>query len=127
MREAGGGHALAGLDLEVLDAQCGSARAVETLSGGELFLASLSLAFGLSSVVQAVSGSVRLDSIFIDEGFGTLDQETLDTAMRALSQVQGAGRTVGVISHVSELRTRILRQIRVSRLPDGSSTASVFA
>ena len=127
VREAGGGHALAGLDLEVLDAQCGSARAVETLSGGELFLASLSLAFGLSSVVQAVSGSVRLDSIFIDEGFGTLDQETLDTAMRALSQVQGAGRTVGVISHVSELRTRILRQIRVSRLPDGSSTASVFA
>lgn len=127
VRDAGSGHALAGLDLEVLDAQCGSARAVETLSGGELFLASLSLAFGLSSVVQAVSGSVRLDSIFIDEGFGTLDQETLDTAMRALAQVQGAGRTVGVISHVSELRTRILRQIRVSRLADGSSTAAVFA
>ena len=127
VRETGGGHALTGLDLEVLDAQCGGARAVETLSGGELFLASLSLAFGLSSVVQSVSGGVRLDSIFIDEGFGSLDQETLDIAMRALSQVQGAGRTVGVISHVAELRARIPRQIRVSRLPDGSSAASVFA
>ena len=116
---------LAGLDLEVLDGQSGGARAVETLSGGELFLASLSLAFGLSSVVQGSSGSVRLDSIFIDEGFGSLDQETLDTAMRALGQVQGAGRMVGIISHVSELKSRIVNQICVSRTPSGSSTLSV--
>ena len=107
------------------DGQSGGARAVETLSGGELFLASLSLAFGLSSVVQGSSGSVRLDSIFIDEGFGSLDQETLDTAMRALGQVQGAGRMVGIISHVSELKSRIVNQICVSRTPSGSSTLSV--
>ena len=111
VRGSSGGNALAGLDLEVLDGQSGGARAVETLSGGELFLASLSLAFGLSSVVQGSSGSVRLDSIFIDEGFGSLDQETLDTAMRALGQVQGAGRMVGIIC--------------VSRTPSGSSTLSV--
>ena len=86
-------------DLEVIDAYTGGARAVETLSGGELFLASLSLAFGLSDVVQSYSGGVHLDSLFIDEGFGSLDQETLDTAMKALAQLQHMGRTIGIISH----------------------------
>lgn len=121
-----GGNSLSGLDIEVLDAQVGGARAVETLSGGELFLASLSLAFGLSEVVQNYSGGVRLDSIFIDEGFGSLDQETLDTAMRALSQLQSSGRMVGIISHVSELKSRIAAQIVVHKTANGGSSAEVW-
>lgn len=119
------GNAMAGLELSVLDAAAGGERAVGTLSGGELFLASLSLAFGLSDVVQAYSGAVRLDALFIDEGFGSLDQETLDTAMGALLRLQRAGRTVGIISHVSELKAVIQKQIVVSALPDGSSRAEV--
>lgn len=122
-----GGNALAGLDLEVLDAHAGGARSIETLSGGEQFLASLSLAFGLSDVVQSYSGSVRLDSIFIDEGFGSLDQETLNTAMKALAQIQRMGRTIGLISHVSELKGRIAARIEVGRLPSGSACVSVVA
>ena len=125
-RDAIGGNALSGLDIEVLDAQVGGVRAVETLSGGELFLASLSLAFGLAGVVQNYSGGVRLDSIFIDEGFGSLDQETLDTAMKALTQLQSTGRMVGIISHVSELKSRIAAQIMVRKTANGGSTAEVW-
>lgn len=116
-----GGNALGGLDLAVLDAASGGERDVGTLSGGELFLASLSLAFGLSDVVQGYSGAVRLDALFIDEGFGSLDQETLDTAMGALLRLQESGRTVGIISHVTELQDVIKKQLIVDRLPDGSS------
>lgn len=123
---ASGGNALGGLDLQVFDAYSGGVRAVETLSGGELFLASLSLAFGLSDVVQNYSGSVHLDSIFIDEGFGSLDQETLDTAMKALLQIRQTGRTIGIISHVSEIKTRIAAQIVVSKGSDGGSRAEVL-
>ncbi len=119
------GNALGGLDLEVIDAYTGGARAVETLSGGELFLASLSLAFGLSDVVQSYSGGVHLDSLFIDEGFGSLDQETLDTAMKALAQLQHMGRTIGIISHVSELKNRIAAQIIVGKDRDGGSTVRI--
>ena len=119
------GNNLGGLDLEVLDAQTGAPRSIETLSGGEQFLASLSLAFGLSDVVQRYSGSVRLDSIFIDEGFGSLDQETLDTAMRALAQIRSAGRTIGIISHVTELKRHIAPRIEVSAARGGGSTAVV--
>lgn len=88
---------------------------METLSGGELFLASLSLAFGLSDVVQSYSGGVHLDSLFIDEGFGSLDQETLDTAMKALAQLQHMGRTIGIISHVSELKTASQRRLLLGK------------
>ena len=98
---------------------------METLSGGELFLASLSLAFGLSDVVQSYSGGVHLDSLFIDEGFGSLDQETLDTAMKALAQLQHMGRTIGIISHVSELKNRIAAQIIVGKDRDGGSTVRI--
>ena len=119
------GNALGGLDLEVIDAYTGGARAVETLSGGELFLASLSLAFGLSDVVQSYSGGVHLDSLFIDEGFGSLDQETLDTAMKALAQLQHMGRTIGIISHVSELKNRIAAQIVVGKDRNGGSTVRI--
>ncbi|MDA6259940.1 SMC family ATPase, partial [Escherichia coli] len=93
-----GGNALKGVDIEIFDAYGGSTRSVYTLSGGELFLASLSLSFGLCDVVQSYSGGVRLDSIFIDEGFCTLDRETLDTALTALDRIRRMGRLVGIIS-----------------------------
>ena len=120
------GNALGGLDLEVIDAYTGGARAVETLSGGELFLASLSLAFGLSDVVQSYSGGVHLDSLFIDEGFGSLDEEALRQALRVLSSLGEGDKLVGVISHVSELKQNIERQIAVTRTPRGDSTARVI-
>ncbi len=120
-----GGRGYGGLELVIFDGYSGGTRPVETLSGGELFLASLSLAFGLSDVVQGNSGGVRLDSIFIDEGFGSLDQETLDTAMWALDEIQRSGRTVGIISHVQELKSRIPAKIEVIPLGDGGSTARV--
>ncbi len=110
-----------GLELEVLDGASFQARPIDTLSGGEQFLASLSLAFGLSEVVQEHSGAVQLDSLFIDEGFGSLDSETLDTAMKALAMLQGNGRLIGVISHVSELKGRIPSHIEISRDAAGNS------
>lgn len=120
-----GGNALGGLDLEVLDGASMLPRSIETLSGGEQFLASLSLAFGLSDVVQNHSGAVRLDSLFIDEGFGSLDGETLDTAMKALAMLQTSGRLIGIISHVSELKNRISCRVEVTRDAAGFSHAKV--
>lgn len=120
-----GGNSLKGLDIEIFDAYGGSTRSVCTLSGGELFLASLSLAFGLCDVVQSYSGGVRLDSIFIDEGFGTLDRETLDTALKALDRIRSMGRLVGIISHVSELRGRIGAKIEVLPSKKGSTVKIV--
>lgn len=96
-----------GLDLEVMDDYTGRARPVATLSGGEGFMASLSLALGLSDVVQAYAGGVQLDTLFIDEGFGSLDPEALDMAMKALIDLQQRGRMVGVISHVEEMKQQI--------------------
>ena len=120
-----GGNAYAGLDLEVLDGASMLPRSIETLSGGEQFLASLSLAFGLSDVIQSHAGAVELESIFIDEGFGSLDAETLDTAMKALSMLRSSGRLIGVISHVSELQTRIPSRIQITRDSGGFSHAQV--
>ena len=97
----------AGLDLEVFDEYTGRNRPASTLSGGEGFMASLSLALGLSDVVQAYAGGVQLDTLFIDEGFGSLDLEALDMAMKALIDLQERGRTVGVISHVEEMKQQI--------------------
>ena len=119
VKEGGIGRGFRGLEIEVFDAYFGGVRTIDTLSGGELFLASLSLAFGLSDVVQSYAGGVRLDSIFIDEGFGSLDEETLDTAIKALKQIQKMGRTVGVISHVSELKSRIAAKLIVYQSEDG--------
>ena len=119
VKEGGIGRGFRGLEIEVFDAYFGGVRTIDTLSGGELFLASLSLAFGLSDVVQSYAGGVRLDSIFIDEGFGSLDEETLDTAMKALKQIQKMGRTVGIISHVSELKSRIAAKLIVYQSEDG--------
>lgn len=108
-----------GLDIEILDSSAGKTRPVSTLSGGEMFLASLSLAFGLSDVVQSFSGGVRLDSLFIDEGFGSLDSGTLDAAMDAITQVR-ENKLLGIISHVTELKERIPCGIEVIKTPQGS-------
>ncbi len=107
------GHGHNGLSLEVFDAHLGGVRPVNTLSGGELFLASLALAFGLSDAVQSYSGGIRLDSIFIDEGFGSLDQETLNTVVSSLNRIQQKGRMIGIISHVDELKRLIHNKLIV--------------
>lgn len=125
MESPRGGNALSGLDLEVADGASMLPRSIETLSGGEQFLASLSLAFGLSEVVQNHSGAVRMDALFIDEGFGSLDSETLDTAMKALGMLRGSGRMVGIISHVSELKSRLPCRIEVTRDEAGFSHAKI--
>jgi exonuclease SbcC len=114
-----------GLDIEVLDSYTGKARSAGTLSGGESFMASLSLALGLSDVVQQNSGGVRLDAMFIDEGFGSLDPDVLELAVNTLSNMTGAGRIIGIISHVAELRDRIDKQIRVEKTPAGSRVSVV--
>ena len=112
-----------GLDIEVFDQYTGCARPANTLSGGESFLASTALALGLADTVQAYAGGVRLDTIFIDEGFGTLDSETLDTVLRVLSSLQESGRLVGIISHVPELRERITTRLHVNKTHRGSTAA----
>ena len=109
-----------GLDLEVFDEYTGRTRPASTLSGGEGFMASLSLALGLSDVVQAYAGGVQLDTLFIDEGFGSLDPESLDMAMKALIDLQQRGRTVGVISHVEEMKQQIDVAIEVVQGVRGS-------
>ncbi len=114
-----------GLDLDVADHHNGSVRDVRTLSGGESFKASLSLALGLSDEIQSSSGGIRPDCMFVDEGFGSLDEESLRQALRALSALSSSNRLVGVISHVSELKERIERQISVTKARDGSSRAEI--
>ena len=114
----------AGLEIEVFDSHTGTRRAARTLSGGETFLASLSLALALAEVAEARQGGRRLETVFIDEGFGTLDSETLDLAMDALSAMCRQGRVVGVISHVEEMKRQIPVQLQVLRdeATGGSST-----
>ena len=109
-----------GLDLEVFDNYTGKSRDVKTLSGGESFKASLAMALGLADVVQRYSGGIQLDTIFIDEGFGTLDPESLDIAIDCLIDLQDNGRIVGVISHVQELKDRIDVKLEVKSTNKGS-------
>lgn len=115
-------NAAAGLELDVFDNYTGTSRSVSTLSGGETFLASLSLALGLADVVQSYAGGIHLDTIFVDEGFGSLDPETLDFAVRALIDLQRGGRLVGIISHVPELKERIDARLEI-RMTDRGSQA----
>jgi exonuclease SbcC len=110
-----------GLELEVFDNYTGAARPVTTLSGGETFLASLSLALGLADVVQSYAGGIHLDAIFVDEGFGTLDPETLEFALQALIALQQGGRLVGIISHVPELKDRIDARLEIAVSAKGST------
>ncbi|MGM9973396.1 MAG: AAA family ATPase [Clostridiaceae bacterium] len=109
-----------GLDLEVYDNYTGKARHVKTLSGGESFKASLSMALGLADVVQANAGGISLETMFVDEGFGTLDPESLDNAISTLIELQKSGRLVGIISHVPELKERIEAKLIITTGIEGS-------
>ena len=115
----------AGLDLEVFDQNTGVARPAATLSGGEGFEACLALALGMADVVQAQSGGIHLDSIFVDEGFGSLGGQDLDRVVQTLQSLQAGGRLVGVISHVRELGERIDARLEVHKAKDGSRTKFV--
>jgi DNA repair protein SbcC/Rad50 len=125
--ETASGRGPSGLDLQVHDTHTSTLRPVSTLSGGESFLASLSLALGLADVVQNYAGGIRLETIFIDEGFGTLDPESLDLAIRALRDLQKGGRLVGIISHVTELREWIDARLEVTAGRSGSVARFVIA
>jgi exonuclease SbcC len=116
-----------GLGLDVLDEYTGVRRPTKTLSGGESFMASLALALGLADVVSAESGGVEIDTLFVDEGFGTLDAESLEAVMGVLDELRRGGRIVGVISHVEELRTRISTRIEVLAGRQGSRLAGSAA
>ncbi|WP_335923213.1 SMC family ATPase [Shewanella chilikensis] len=121
------GNKASGLELEVEDAYSSKVRPVATLSGGESFMAALSLALGLSDVVQAYAGGIKLDTLFIDEGFGSLDQDSLELAVRTLMDLQSSGRMIGVISHVSEMKEQISCRIDISKHALGSSIRLVTA
>ena len=115
-----------GLDLVVFDAHTGAERSVASLSGGEGFLASMSLALGLADVVQAHAGGIRLDTVFIDEGFGSLDPEALDLAYQTLVDIHSEGRLVGVISHVPDLKERIDARLEIKPGTRGASARFVL-
>ena len=124
-KEAENNRSQSGLDLDVIDHYNGTERSVKTLSGGESFKASLSLALGLSDEIQASAGGVKLDTMFVDEGFGSLDEESLDQAMKALSSLADGNRLVGIISHVADLKNRIDKQIVVTKQRSGGSRAEI--
>lgn len=125
-KDAENNRSQSGLDLEVIDHYNGSIRHVKTLSGGESFKASLCLALGLSDEIQATAGGVRLDTMFVDEGFGSLDEESLSQALQVLMGLsEGGNRLVGIISHVDELKQRIPKQILVTKNRTGFSKAKI--
>lgn len=114
-----------GLELDVIDHYNGSKRSVKTLSGGESFKASLSLALGLSDEIQSSAGGIRLDTMFVDEGFGSLDEESLNQAISALEGLSEGERLVGIISHVAELKERIDKQLVVTKDKLGGSRVRI--
>lgn len=124
-KEAENNRSQSGLELDVKDHYNGTQRSVKTLSGGESFKASLSLALGLSDEIQSSAGGIRLDTMFVDEGFGSLDEESLSHAIKALSSLADGNRLVGIISHVNELKERIEKQIVVKKEKTGGSRISV--
>ena len=125
--ESGTRRERTGLTLVVIDRHTGAERCPRSLSGGETFYTSLALALGLADVVKAEAGGVDLDTLFIDEGFGTLDSETLDQVMAVIDELRDRGRVVGIVSHVADLKDRVAERLEVRRLADGSSTARVIA
>ena len=124
--EAENNKSQSGLELDVIDHHNSSERSVKTLSGGESFKASLSLALGLSDEIQSSAGGVQLDTMFVDEGFGSLDDESLQQAMKALLGLTEGNRLVGIISHVSELKDKIDKQILVKKDKSGGSKAEII-
>ena len=114
-----------GLDLNVVDHYNGTERSVKTLSGGESFIASLSLALGLSEEIQSSAGGIQIDTMFVDEGFGSLDENALSQAYNALVSQTDGSRLVGIISHVSELKDRIDKTIVVEKMRTGGSRAEI--
>ncbi len=125
MKEAANAKSQSGLDLGVKDHYNGSERSVKTLSGGESFMASLSLALGLSDEVQSSAGGIQIDTMFVDEGFGSLDPEALDMAYKALAGLTEGNRLVGIISHVADLKERIDKQVVVTKEKTGGSFIEV--
>ena len=121
------GNIQSGLELLIFDQYTGQDRHVKTLSGGESFKAALALALGLADVVQEHAGGVSLETMFIDEGFGTLDPESLDQAIEALLDIQSSGRLVGIISHVPDLKERIDARLEVKSYQNGSITEFQFS
>ena len=119
-QDAGKGAGRRGLGIAVFDIHTGRARATSTLSGGETFMAALSLALGLSDVVESVSGGIHLDAIFIDEGFGSLDSEALSQALQTLQDIVGQSRAVGLISHVDTVQQAIPNGFFISKSMSGS-------
>ena len=116
-----------GLTLAVIDRHTGEERSPASLSGGETFYTSLALALGLADVVRAEAGGVDLDTLFIDEGFGSLDSGTLDQVMSVIDDLRDRGRVIGIVSHVAELKERVPERLEVRHLPDGSSAVRVVA
>ena len=114
-----------GLDLDVTDYYNGTVRDVKTLSGGESFKASLALALGMSDVIQGMAGGIKLDTLFVDEGFGSLDEQSLHQAIRVLEELAQSDRLIGIISHVGTLKEHVERQIVVTKDPSGGSRASI--
>ena len=115
-----------GLELDVIDHYNGTTRSVKTLSGGESFKASLSLALGLSDEIQSFAGGIHLDTMFIDEGFGSLDSESLAQAIKVLSQLSQGNKLIGIISHVDELKEKIDKQIQITKNHEKGSTAKIL-
>lgn len=124
--ESSDGRTKFGLDLNVYDHHCGSERAISSLSGGESFKAALSLALGLSDEIQSSAGGIKIDTMFVDEGFGSLDDESLRQALNVLIKLSGSNRLVGIISHVTELKDRIDKQIVVTKTPNKGSKIEII-
>ncbi|MBQ7881945.1 MAG: SMC family ATPase [Treponema sp.] len=124
-KEQNGKQSQTGLDLDIIDHYTGTTRDVKTLSGGEQFIASLSLALGLSEEVQSSVGGIKLETMFVDEGFGTLDEDILKQAIKTLTSLSDKYRLIGLISHVQELKDKINKKILITKTPDSGSYAEI--